>query len=318
MKLRRVALALISTCVLNISCEQVIASAGLDPDITVDYVTIHDPAERKAAIERDLRMATEAAKANPKSFEAHMELGKMRRELGDNKGAIESYSTAIGINNGNVRGYRQRAMTYFSTQQFKEASKDLSEALKLKPDDPTLLDGFANSHMKLAQKCRLAYDFTGAIKSLDALISILETQLKLTPQSSLLRWKLAVANSDAGEATGTAGNKKESQRRYVLAVDDFQKCINDNIVRGGPPSGNLQFQALARAGLAKAYLELDRPEEVLKTITEIPVEILPKNVLISVYVCQMRAYEKLSNETKAAEIERKLESMRPKQEVLGK
>ncbi len=309
MQVMRILLALVPLSFLFVGCAEMQAGVGLDPDITVDYVTIQDPTERKAAIERDLNSALDGVKANPKSFEAQMQLGKMRRENGDNKGAIESYSKAIEVDGGNIRGYKQRAMTYFSTQEFDKAAQDLDEALKLAPSDLQIIDQHAYAHMKLALQCRQSSDFASALKSIDAAISDYQLQLKRFPNSGVASSRIGGANLAAGETAAKSGDSKESRRRYLLAVESFQNCVNGNFVGNGPPAGNRFFQAQARAGLAKAYLELEQPQEALKAATAMPIEELPKDALIPLYMVQMRAYEKLSDQAKATEIEKKLESL---------
>lgn len=283
----------------------------IDPDMSTNYSFMSDSGDRRASQIRFLRNLDEAIKANPKDFQAYMDKGKVLRELENNKEALQCYSKAIELNPASARGFKQRAVTYVSTKQYKEAAEDLDIATKLAPTDASIIDMCADIHSRSAAECYQERDFIGAIKHLDAVSTNLEKVIEKHPESAATRFKLGVAYMHSAKAAERMHSTKESRSRNLKARVNLEYAATGNY---GPPPVNSKLQARAKIALSKVSLALGEPKKALKAISSIERQKLEEDDQIEALACEMHAYEQLSEEGKATEIEKKLEVFKPVQQ----
>jgi len=89
------------------------------------------PAERLAAMEKDLGAAKAAFDKDPSSADAAIWVGRRTAYLGRHRDAIRIFSTAIGKHPSDARLYRHRGHRYISIREFDQAVADLSKAAAL-------------------------------------------------------------------------------------------------------------------------------------------------------------------------------------------
>ncbi len=94
------------------------------------------PAERQAALEKDLAAATAEFERNPASADAAIWLGRRTAYLGRYRDAIRIFSAAIAKHPSDARLYRHRGHRYISVREFDNAINDLSKAASLVKDKP--------------------------------------------------------------------------------------------------------------------------------------------------------------------------------------
>jgi tetratricopeptide (TPR) repeat protein len=96
------------------------------------------PAERRAAMEKDLAAAQAAFDTDPSSAEAAIWLGRRTAYLGRYRDAIRIFSAAIEKHPSDARMYRHRGHRYISVRELDNAVADLSKAATLvegRPDE---------------------------------------------------------------------------------------------------------------------------------------------------------------------------------------
>jgi tetratricopeptide (TPR) repeat protein len=96
------------------------------------------PAERRAAMEKDLAAAQAAFDTDPSSAEAAIWLGRRTAYLGRYQDAIRIFSAAIEKHPSDARMYRHRGHRYISVRGLDNAVADLSKAATLvegRPDE---------------------------------------------------------------------------------------------------------------------------------------------------------------------------------------
>jgi tetratricopeptide (TPR) repeat protein len=94
------------------------------------------PAERKAAMEKDLEAARAEFEKNPANVDAAIWLGRRTAYLGRYREAIRIYSDAIAKQSSDARLYRHRGHRYITVREFDNAIADLSKAAALVKGTP--------------------------------------------------------------------------------------------------------------------------------------------------------------------------------------
>ena len=105
------------------------------------------PAERRAAMEKDLADAQAAFDKDPSSADAAIWVGRRTAYLGRYRDAIRIFSAAIAKHPSDARLYRHRGHRYISVREFDHAVADLSKAAALVADrsDEVEPDGQPNA-----------------------------------------------------------------------------------------------------------------------------------------------------------------------------
>ena len=147
-------LALIAACtVLLAACAAPTPTAAVQPTATPNtQAQTHIDAARaalKAGKYADARQeAAAAVQADAASSEAQYLLGNAYNQMAgaetdaqkskdDLAKAVDAYMAAIKLDAGNDAAYTNLATVYYQNGQFDDAQKQVEQALKLKPDDPT-------------------------------------------------------------------------------------------------------------------------------------------------------------------------------------
>ena len=99
-------------------------------------VSPEPPAERKAAMEKDLADARAEYDKNPASADAAIWVGRRTAYLGRYREAIGVFSDAIAKHPSDARLYRHRGHRYITVREFDKAIDDLSKAAALVRDKP--------------------------------------------------------------------------------------------------------------------------------------------------------------------------------------
>ena len=105
------------------------------------------PAERLAALEKDLAAAKAEFDRNPSSADAAIWVGRRTAYLGRYRDAIAVFTDAIAKHPSDPRLYRHRGHRYISVREFDKAIADLSKAATLVKDraDEVEPDGQPNA-----------------------------------------------------------------------------------------------------------------------------------------------------------------------------
>jgi tetratricopeptide (TPR) repeat protein len=105
------------------------------------------PAERRAAMEKDLAAAQAALDKDPSSADAAIWVGRRTAYLGRYRDAIRIFSAAIEKHPSDARLYRHRGHRYISVREFDQAVADLAKAAALVADrsDEVEPDGQPNA-----------------------------------------------------------------------------------------------------------------------------------------------------------------------------
>ncbi|HIA54235.1 MAG TPA: tetratricopeptide repeat protein [Candidatus Melainabacteria bacterium] len=277
-----------------------------DPDTPTEFIFTEDNEDLKVARLKSLGDLEETLKSQPKNFQALMQKGKLLRELHNDAGAIQLYTKAIEINPNSSRGYKQRALTYLSTKQYKNAAADLDRAVALAPNDLSLLSVRPEVHSKCSLACYEKRDYLGAIKHMDVALIDLEKERTHNPTSLVSRLKIGLAYLQTAQAAERIRNIADAKRRNLEARKNFEFVVERNF---GPQEVNIPFQTQARILLARANLGLKEPAKAIEVVEAINTKDLNKGDHVQVLMVKMRAYEQMSEVTKAAEIELKLEEL---------
>ncbi|MGE0712410.1 MAG: protein kinase [Planctomycetota bacterium] len=121
-----------------------------------------ESSDRGVALAKQARWAEarqafdEALRVRPDFFEAHLNRGIARGNLGDQRGAIEDFDVAVRLRPGVSAGFRNRAAARGKLGDHAGAKADLREAIRLQPRDP-------NSYLLLGLACGRTGDPQGAI-----------------------------------------------------------------------------------------------------------------------------------------------------------
>ncbi len=128
----------------------------------------------------------------------HVNRGVVRHDLGDHAGAIEDYTTALGIRPTYVNAFYNRASAREARGELAGAIEDFSAALRLSPDDPDALANRASVRRRLD-------DLVGAIEDCDA-------ALRLRPDHAAALVNRANARGALGDHAGAAEDSAAALR----------------------------------------------------------------------------------------------------------
>lgn len=139
-----------------------------------------------------------------------LNLGCLYTAIGDVEQAENSYMLAINANVDSVTGYANRARCYFDQGQFKAAMADLSEAIRLAPEDPVLRANRAivlvkTGHNELAAADMAVAANFGESERYELLLALFQLEAGMATDCLATTKRVLEANPDAEEFQFLAG-----------------------------------------------------------------------------------------------------------------
>lgn len=306
MRIRRITAAIVALCAIATVQRSSANPLTADPDTPYESIFCRGKGDDSAVKAKSLRVLEETLKSDPKDFQALMKKGKLLREMHRDAEAIQCYTKAIAINSDSARGHKQRGLTYLSLKQYADAASDLDRAANLTPNDLHLIRARTEAQSHCAYDCYMARNYADAIKHMDIALIDLERERASNPNSLVSRLKIGLAYLQTAQAAELSLNAADAKRRNLEARKNFEIAVAGKF---GPPEVDTEFQTQARILFAKSNLALREPTEALKAIEVINTKSLSKGDQIQVLQVKMHAYEQLGEETKATELEVKLEEL---------
>jgi len=113
-----------------------------------------------------IRQITKALRLDPKSPEAHLNLGRMQGELGDLENAEKNLRKSIALNPGNPLAHSNLAAVYRRMKRYDQAKAAADQAIKLNPNEWLALinRGNALSALNLTDEAKADYEHAGALQ----------------------------------------------------------------------------------------------------------------------------------------------------------
>ncbi|MCU0445029.1 MAG: tetratricopeptide repeat protein [Microscillaceae bacterium] len=189
---------------------------------------------------------------NPKSAQAHHNLGDVLYILGEYAQALTRYTQAISLSPQDAEPYCSRGALYFEMRKFKEAQADADQAIALKPN-------FVNAHflsgnIKWAtqQKNEACQDWKQALAlgHPEARAKIEKYCAGIAQIAPSREFKISKKKPENAQEFCKSAEKKLEARDYEGAIQDYQKAIELNV----------QY-AEAYFGMGNAYFAQGEPEQ---------------------------------------------------------
>lgn len=244
------------------------------------------PAERRAAMDKDLAAAQAAFDQDPSSVDAAIWVGRRTAYLGRYKDAIVVFSAAIQKHPSDPRLYRHRGHRYISIREFDKAVADLSKAASLVEGraDETEPDGQPNAkniptstlktniyyHLGLAHY--LKGDFA---KAADAYRLCMEHSKNPDMQVATAHWQYMTLRRAGRDAEAAAILAPIGEGMTVIENDSYHRLLM--MYKGATDPAALLAASRAEPldavtigyGVANWHLYSGRKDEARKILTEI-------------------------------------------------
>lgn len=209
------------------------------------------PGRSHAALTSALSMFEELDEPEGRAL-CHRDLGLLRRQAGDDDGALEHYQLALSLfaRTEDVVGraivLTQRAHILSRRDRLAESYADLDEAMDIQ-QSLGYTGGIVRTMRRIGQLNAQTGDYGSALETFGKVLELVREDGDVIGEAHLLR--------DLGEANEAAGRRAAARTYYAQALTACEQVMND---RGAASVALALARVLARDGEAAAAIELLR------------------------------------------------------------
>ena len=160
--------------------------------------------QKKRELQRDALKLRMGQALNPTDAEGHLQLGKIYRELGESEKAIESFQTAIALDDKHEHAYNNLGLVYTDLRLYVLAIEMFQAALELSPENPAFYNNLGYAYNMTEQFDAAFAAYRSAIESdptfVDAYYNLADAYLNRDMYEDAIQYYESALEIEAGDA----------------------------------------------------------------------------------------------------------------------